>query len=219
MEILYSDDEIIVCLKPAGVLCETTGEGKGGMVDLLLRETGAPVYPVHRLDRDTAGVMVFARTAGSAAALSAAVSSHEDFRKEYLTVVEGKMEESRGEMQDMLYHDSTKNKSFVVSRDRRGVRRARLAFESLAEEDGLSLVRVFLYTGRTHQIRVQFSHRGHPVTGDRRYGSHTAMDPMALFSFRLTFAHPVSGKTMTFSALPEEVGVWAKFSEKLQQVK
>ena len=203
--IVYEDAQVLVCRKPAGVTSE-----EGGLPELLKASCGARrLYCVHRLDRETTGLMVYAKTAEAAAALSAAIAAGE-MHKEYLAVVEGETPE-RGEMRDLLYHDRTRNKSFVVDRQRRGVREAALLYETLGRKDGLSLVRVSLLTGRSHQIRVQFASRGHPLAGDRRYGSRGG-GPFCLHACTLAFPHPLTGRTMRFSDAPAPVGLWRTFS-------
>lgn len=207
--ILYQDRELLVCLKPAGLLSQ---DGPGGSLPALLREqTGGAIYPVHRLDREAGGVMVYARTRGAAASLSAAIQAGA-LEKEYLCVVLGCPQTPEGEYRDLLLHDRSRNKSFVVQRPRGGVKEARLSYRVLAEGEGRSLVRVRLHTGRTHQIRVQFASRGTPLLGDGRYGGGPG--PMALWSALLSFPHPAGGEMMRFSRLPEG-GVWTEFGEAL----
>ena len=203
--IVYSDKALVVCLKSAGVTSE-----EGGMPQLLRAELGGgEIYCVHRLDRETAGLMVYARTRSAAASLSASIARRE-LGKEYLAVVQGTPPE-RGELRDLLYHDAGKNKSYVVKRLRRGVREAVLDYETLESRAELSLVRVRLHTGRSHQIRVQFASRGFPLAGDLRYGSRLREWPLALFASALSFSHPESGQTLRFSAAPPPVPPWTLF--------
>lgn len=190
-EILYEDAALLVCVKPRGVLAAADASGKRSMAALLAPRT---VYPVHRLDRETVGVMVFAKTPEAAAALSAALA--DGFCKEYLAQPETLPTPPEGEMEDLLYHDRIKNKTYVVARKRGGVRPARLSYRVL--DGGLVLVR--LHTGRTHQIRVQFASRACPLCGDRKYGAKTG-GALALWAYRLSFRHP-DGRVMTFT-LPE----------------
>ena len=207
--ILFQDSEVLVCLKPAGVLSET-----GGMPERLEKETDGSIYCVHRLDRAVGGVMVYARTREAAAALSASIAAGR-MEKRYLAVVCGCPEEERARLKDLLYHDASRNKSYVVRRMRRGVREAELSYERLAtaEADGktLSLLGVTLFTGRSHQIRVQFASRGLPLTGDGRYGSPVRDCEIALWASSLAFPHPVTGKEMRFSAPPPERFPWILF--------
>ena len=203
--ILYQDRELLVCLKPPGLLSQ---DGPGGSLPALLREqTGGGIYPVHRLDREAGGVMVYARTRPAAAALSEAIRQ-DRLRKEYCCLVRGVPSQPEGIYEDLLLHDRTRNKSFVVRRMRGGVREARLSYRVLASEAGVSLVRVRLHTGRTHQIRVQFSSRGMPLLGDRKYGGGSG--PLMLWSCLLAFPHPKTGAEMVFTDLPEGGG-WEPF--------
>lgn len=212
--ILYEDAHLIVCVKPAGVLSESTG-----MPAMIARhrDPAAPedrlpyVGTVHRLDREVSGVMVYAYTPEAAAALSA-MAADGRMQKEYIAVLCGEPEEA-GTLTDLLFHDRARNKTYVVDRKRRGVKEASLSYRILAwaqTEQGIrSLAAVRLHTGRTHQIRVQFGSRKFPVVGDPRYGG--GKGKMALFSRRLSFPHPASGKRMSFEALPVRIDAWADF--------
>lgn len=201
MTVLYEDASLIVAVKPRGILSE--GEGDGSMLTLLFAHCkGGIVYPVHRLDRETAGVMVYAKDKNAAAALSRAVAERE-VAKEYLAVTTALPEDEEGEWRDLLFRDAKKNKSFVVSRMRKGVREAVLRYRVTATADGRALCRVALETGRTHQIRVQFASRGLPLVGDTRYGAKTASS-LGLFAYRLAFSHPKTKEKLVFTALPDE---------------
>ena len=207
--ILYSDSAIAVCVKPAGVVSES-----GGMPELLQAELGGAVYCVHRLDKAVGGVMVYARTKEAAASLSAAIARRE-LHKEYLAVTEGVPREQSGTLRDLLYHDAARNKSYVVTRPRRGVKEALLDYELLgsAEHDAhpLSALRILLRTGRSHQIRVQLASRGLPLVGDGKYGAVLRSCPLALFSASLRFPHPLTGETLRFSAPPPAGFPWELF--------
>ncbi len=201
MEILYEDNSIIVAVKPTDAVSEQAPDGRG-FADLLAAHVGGYIGVVHRLDRGVGGVMVYAKTPAAAASLSRAIAAHE-MQKEYLALVHGALPEPSGSMRDLLFHDRTKNKTFVVDRARKGVKEALLDYETLRlhEEEShvqYSLVKIRLHTGRTHQIRVQFSHRGHPLLGDGKYGAHDRC-PIALFCHRLAFLHPVTRKQLVFS--------------------
>lgn len=200
IEIVCQDREVLVCRKPAGLLSQ--GEGEAALPTLLRRQAGGEIYPVHRLDRGTAGLMVFARTGKAAAALSQAIAAGK-LEKTYLALVSGGPEPPAGELRDLLFKDRS-GKVFPVSRPRKGVREARLTYETLARDPGTntSLVRVTLGTGRTHQIRVQFASRGWPLWGDGKYGSRVK-GPLGLFCCRLVFPHPGDGREMAFDALPQ----------------
>lgn len=208
-EILYADAAVAVVVKPAGVLSQ--GDAEDAMPVLLQKRLGGAIFPVHRLDQPTGGVMVYARTQDAAAKLSAQMQS-EAFGKEYLAVLDGAPEPVEGELHDLLFFDRRKGKSYAVRRKRAGVKDARLNYRALAQAEGLTLVRVRLFTGRTHQIRVQFSSRGWPLTGDGKYGSRNNRCAPALWSAELHFAHPVTGETLTFRSQPPEAYPWTLFS-------
>ena len=198
---------IIVCVKPVGVESENAG-----MPALLASQRGLDeVFCVHRLDKGVGGLMVFAKTKFAASRLSAAVSSGE-MKKEYLAVLPGKPAEDETVLRDLLFRDAAKNKSYVVKRMRRGVKEAELAYRVLAVSEPLTLVQIKLHTGRTHQIRVQFSSRGLPLLGDVKYGSTVRICPIALFSCVLSFPHPQTSKPLRFEALPEQSFPWSEFS-------
>ena len=206
VRILYETDGFVVCLKPRNVLSQAGKPGETSMPGLLKEQLGGEIYPVHRLDRQVGGVMVYARTQEAAAELSRAIQQG-TMKKEYLAVVHGGLEADSGEMQDLLLHDARKNKSYVVSRMRAGVKKARLSYRVLNREEDRTLVQVRLFTGRTHQIRVQFASRQLPLLGDGRYGGGSG--EIALWSVRLTF--PYGGKTLCFGALPDSLGGFSTF--------
>ena len=185
MEILYQDKQIVVCVKPVGM------DSEHDVPQALEGE----IFPIHRLDKNVGGVMVYARTKAAAAALSKAVQDG-SLVKEYVAMVHGTPPES-GDWTDFLFKDSAKNKVFVVKKERKGVKKARLEFVRLGE----NLVRIRLHTGRSHQIRVQFASRGFPLVGDHKYGSKDDATAPMLFSCCITF--PWNGKEMRFEKLPE----------------
>ena len=210
--ILYSDPHIAVCVKEAGISSQSPG-----MPERIAGAIGGELpLCVHRLDLDVGGVMVYARTAQAAAALTEQITAGTP-AKVYCAVLRGAPTES-GEWQDLLYHDPRRNKTFVVDSKRRGVREASLSYRVLAraeaEGETYSLTEFQLHTGRTHQIRVQSASRKFPVAGDGKYGG--GKGKIALFSRRYSFTHPVTGERMTFSALPDAEGIWALFSEELR---
>ena len=202
MDILYEDTAVIVCIKPRGILSQADKNGGESMITRLSEHTGGEIYPVHRLDKETGGVMVYAKTKKAAAKLSRDISEHR-FCKEYLALVHGVPEENSGTLCDLLFHDRAKNKSYVVKRERAGVKKAELYYEVLEtkEKDGekYSLLRVVLHTGRTHQIRVQLAHRKMPLSGDRKYGAKDAFENLGLLSAKLKFTHPETGEEMEFT--------------------
>lgn len=213
IRILYKDDTLAVAVKPAGVLSQPDRTGEDSMVTLLKAQLGREVFPVHRLDRAVGGLMIFAMTRQAAGKLSALVTS-DAFEKEYTAVVHGAPAEEKGELLDWLFHDSRRNLTSVVPPSHKDAKEARLAYTLLAKdmEGEYSLVRIRLYTGRTHQIRVQFASRSMPIAGDGKYGARDRMG-LALWSSRLSFRHPVRKKTMTFEAMPDNtVSPWDRFS-------
>ena len=199
MKIIYSDKNIAVIVKPVGV------DSEHKLPEMLKAELGGEFFTVHRLDTNVGGVMVYARTKKAAAELSRAITDG-TMIKEYVALVEGIPDES-GVLEDLLWKDPKKNKVFVVNRMRGGVKDAKLEYTHLSVTDGVSLVRVRLYTGRSHQIRVQFASRGFPLVGDKKYGSRKEGDAPMLYSFKLTF--PYGGKTVSFEDLPD----WAEQNE------
>ncbi len=215
LRILYEDEFLVVCVKPVGVLSEDDPQ-RACMPQLLrryYRQTGQPDYiaTVHRLDRITGGVMLFSRRREITGKLIAAVAAHQ-VEKEYLAVLRGHPLQPEDTLTDLLFRDSRCNKSFVVQRIRKGVREASLSYRELGQNGELSLVRVRLHTGRTHQIRVQFSSRGLPLLGDVRYGSKDPACSAALWSYRLCFRHPVTGKTIAVTQAPPDVYPWNLFA-------
>ena len=207
VRIIFEDGEIVCAVKPAGISSES--DGGGGMPEILRNLTGKEIFPVHRLDRAVGGIMVYAIGKKSAAYLSALVADRL-FEKEYLACVHGECPDC-GEMVDLLFKDSRANKSYVVKRMRRGVKEARLSFEKLAEKDGATLVKIKLDTGRSHQIRVQFSSRKMPLYGDGKYGASDGC-PIALWSHKVGFCRPC-GEKLSFSAVPPDIFPWNLFGE------
>ncbi len=210
MTIVYQDGAILVCLKPAGVL--STDE-PGGLPELLRRELGderADVRTVHRLDRVVGGLMVLARSPESASELSRQIRE-ERFEKEYLAVVHGDPGES-GRWRDLMFRDKARKMSFVTEIPGKGVQEAILRYKRLGQSGDLSLIRVRLETGRTHQIRCQFAAHGFPLAGERKYSTREDPWPLALWSCRLAFVHPESGKRMEFAHFPPETEPWLFFN-------
>ena len=192
MDILYSDRGIAVCIKPVGL------DSEQEVPAALKEQLGGDIFPIHRLDKNVGGIMVYARSKQAAASLSKAVQEG-TVVKEYVALVHGTPPES-GDWDDLLWKDSKKNKVYVVKRPRGGVKKARLEFTRLTAGEA-SLVRIRLHTGRSHQIRVQFSSRGFPLIGDHKYGSRDEITSPMLFSCCLTF--PWKGETKRFEAFPD----------------
>lgn len=192
MEILYSDKNIIVCVKPVGL------DSEKQVPDKLKEMFEGEIFPLHRLDLNVGGVMVYARNKFTAAQLSKVIQEG-NMIKEYVAMVHGQPE-SNGTLEDLLWKDSKKNKVFVVKRQRNGVKKAKLEYNVL-KQDEHSLIHVRLYTGRSHQIRVQFSSRGYPLVGDHKYGSKDKKTEPMLFSCKITF--PYKKETISFEKYPE----------------
>ena len=195
MTLLFSDRDIAVCIKPVGM------DSEKDVPTALTEQLGGSIFPIHRLDQNVGGVMVYARTKQAAAALSKAVQEG-TMVKEYVAMVHGTPPE-KGDWEDFLFKDSRKNKVFPVKKERKGVKYARLEFKRLTAGE-TSLVRIRLHTGRSHQIRVQFSSRGFPLVGDHKYGSRDERTAPMLYSCKITFPH--KGKELAFEALPD----WAQ---------
>ncbi len=192
MEILYQNADLAVIVKPVGL------DSEKEVPQALQKALGGQCFPIHRLDKNVGGVMVYARSKSAAAALSKAVQDG-SMVKEYVAKVHGNPPEN-GDWEDLLWKDSSKNKVFVVKRERGGVKKARLTFTRI----GYGLVHIRLYTGRSHQIRVQFASRGFPLVGDHKYGARDEASAPMLFSCGIRF--PYQGKTLSFDASPD----WAK---------
>ena len=207
IEILQETKASVVCVKPVGVASQ--GADAQALPQLLAAQLGCAIYPVHRLDQAVGGVMVYAKTAKEAARLTQAMGEG-GMQKTYLAVLTGCPAEKSGTLEDLLFHDRVKNKTYVVRRLRGGVKKAVLRYEILAEAEGLSLAQIRLQTGRTHQIRVQFASRGFPLLGDGKYGSRDNRCTCALWSCRL--ALPAGGGLRTFEALPPDQFPWNRFA-------
>jgi len=192
MEILFSDKDIAVCIKPVGLDAEHDVPQK------LSEQLGGEIFTLHRLDKNVGGVMVYARTRIAAAQLSRLIQESK-MVKEYVALVHGQVPQ-QGDWEDLLFKDSRKNKVFVVKRQRAGVKAARLEFTRLTDSDP-ALVRIRLYTGRSHQIRVQFSSRGFPLVGDHKYGARDDANAPFLYSCCITF--PYKGETRQFTHFPQ----------------
>lgn len=192
IQILCTERDFAVIVKPVGM------DSEKEVPERLSRELGGVFYTIHRLDRNVGGVMVYARTKEAAAALSWLVQSGE-LVKEYFAQVTGTPPEE-AVWEDLLLKDSRKNKVFVVKRQRAGVKAAKLAYTRLTAGE-VSLVRVRLHTGRSHQIRVQFASRGYPLAGDHKYGARDRLKEPRLFSCAISF--PWKGKQLRFEATPE----------------
>lgn len=208
IEIIYEDENMLVINKPIGLSSQKEDE-QSAVIELQL-QLGCEIFPVHRLDKMVSGLLIYGKNSKTAGKLSKALNG-DFFDKYYLAVVENEFSETKGELTDLLYYDRKRNKSFVVNRERNGVKEARLTYEVLQQTNNKALVKVHLLTGRTHQIRVQFSHSGHPLCGDGKYGSKDNHCTVALFCHQLTFKHPISNRVMYFNIYPEQRYPWNLF--------
>ena len=207
MELIYCDETLLVCVKPAGVLSTDEPGGVPELARLELGDEKAQVRTVHRLDRVVSGLMVLARTAAAASELSRQIRENE-FEKAYLAVVHGHPEEKEGTMVDLLQRCKQERKTYVVTQMDKGVQEAILDYRVLAENADLSKVYITLRTGRTHQIRCQFSSRGLPLVGDRKYSLLEDGCNIALWSHRIAFTHPATGERMEFQLNPPNQYPW-----------
>ena len=207
MELVYVDDDILVCLKPARVL--STDE-PGGVPELARKALGNPkadVRTVHRLDRVVSGLMVLARNTKAASELSRQIREDE-FEKEYLAVVHGCPEAEADTLRDLLGRDKARKMTYVAAEPAKGVQEAVLDYRVLGCAQDMTRVRIRLHTGRTHQIRVQFASRGMPLIGERKYSELNDPCEIALWSYRIGFKHPGTGEKMEFIHEPPEVFPW-----------
>ena len=207
MELIYQDNDIVVCIKPARV--KSTDE-PGGVPELVRQALGNPhadVRTVHRLDQVVSGLMVLARTAKAASELSRQIRENE-FEKEYQAVVHGAPTEETGTLRDLLFRDKARRMTLVAQEMAKGVQEAVLDYHVLGTGDSMTRVRVKLHTGRTHQIRVQFASRGMALVGERKYSQLEDDCEIALWSYRLGFTHPTTGEKMEFIHEPPQVFPW-----------
>ena len=210
MELIYQDDDVLVCVKPAGAL--STDE-PGGVPELARQALGDPkadVRTVHRLDAVVSGLMVLARNASAASELSRQIRE-QTFGKEYLAIVHGRPEEASGTYVDLLLRDKRERKTYVVTEGAKGVQEAILDYQIIGSNGELTRVAIQLRTGRTHQIRCQFSSRQMPLVGDRKYSTHDDGCDIALWSSRLCFRHPKTNEELTFTAPHPDEFPWNQF--------
>lgn len=217
LKVIYEDNHIIVVEKLPNIPSQADKTNDTNMLEIIkqyLKETyhkPGNVYLglIHRLDRPVGGVMVFAKTSKAAARLSQQVRNHE-FKKEYLVIVNGKMEKQKDILEDYLLKNERNNVSKVVKKDTKNSKYAKLEYESLfyQEDINLSVLRVLLHTGRHHQIRVQLASRNHSICGDQKYGTRGRGKQIALWAYRLTIKHPITKEELSFVSLPEKIGSW-----------
>lgn len=207
LSVLYHDNRITAVIKPVGI------DSEKDMPALLHDNLGGEYFCVHRLDKAVGGVMVYAGNSKAAAWLSGLVSSKEQFKKEYYAVVPDTEHLAEGgTLKDLLYHDSRNNKTYIVDKERKGVKSAELDYRVIARNGELALLKISLKTGRSHQIRVQLASRKLPLVGDKKYGSRIPAKNIALWSAGICFPS-VDGKAeFSFTAVPENVFPWTEFN-------
>lgn len=211
MELLYQDRSILVCIKESGVLSTDEPGGVPELARTALKKPKANVRTVHRLDRVVSGLMVLARSQEAASDLSRQIREQK-FQKEYLAVLHGVPEEPKGTLRDLLMRDPQERKTYVVTEAQKGAQEAILDYEVLEVQGELALVRIVLHTGRTHQIRTQFSSRNLPLWGDRKYSLREDDGTIALWSHALGFSHPESRMRVSFRLNPPKQEPWNRFS-------
>ena len=209
MDLIYLDNHIVVVNKPPRVLSTDEPSGVPELARQALGDPGADVRTVHRLDRVVSGLMVLARNPKAASALSQQIREDE-FEKEYLAVIHGTPENASGRLQDLLVRDKARRMTLVAREPGKGVQEALLDYEVLSSNGRMSRVRVRLLTGRTHQIRVQFSSRGMPLVGERKYAVLEDPCEIALWSHRIGFTHPATGERMEFLLGPPQTYPWTE---------
>lgn len=218
IKILFEDKYIIIVEKPVGVMSQLDLNGGDSMprrISEYLAQSGGYVGVLHRLDTTTGGVITYSKSEKHTGMLSNLVAG-DGYFKEYLCVCEGEMDCNSGLLNDFLYHDKVKNKSYVVKGERKGAKEAKLEYKLLAvgenkKGEKISLLWVHLLTGRTHQIRVQLASRGHALCGDGKYGSRDNGCLASLWSYKCEFVHPVTGKKISVVSKPCESYPWDRF--------
>lgn len=213
MEWIYKDESLCVCIKPAGVVSTDEPGGMPSLVRESLGDPNAQVRTVHRLDQVVSGLMLLARNAETASDLSEQIRERR-FGKSYLAVIHGAPPAEAGTLSDLLLRNRQERKTYVVTEPQKGAQEAVLDYKLLDSAGGLSLVHIVLRTGRTHQIRAQFSDRGLPLAGDWKYGSRDECG-IALWSYSLSFCHPSTGERMEFSETPPDQYPWSEFASSL----
>ena len=206
IEILFENNNLLICKKPVGI--SSQGNHENDLPVLLTQQINAPVYPVSRLDQMVGGCIVFAKKKDVATKLQ-----NTSYHKQYLAVITGTLEEKSAVLLDFLYHDASRNKSFVVKKKRNGVKEAKLSYEVLKETENMSFISVQLFTGRTHQIRVQFASRKHPLVGDGKYGSKDNHCEVALWAPAVSLKDPKTNEEISVICPPPAEYPFLLFTE------
>lgn len=216
IRVLYEDNHVLCVVKPPNVPVQADSSHDEDLLTMLKKYLKEKYHKpgnvylglVHRLDRPVGGVMVFAKTSKAASRLSESIRTNQ-LHKEYLAVVEGTFSTKKGTYTDYLIKDHQKNMVRVT--DAGKGKKCVLHYDVIQERKGMTLVHILLETGRSHQIRVQFSSHGHPLVHDQRYNPHPSKGQIALFAYRLTFPHPTRKEPVTVTALPERKDPWNLF--------
>ncbi len=218
LKIIYEDNHIIVVEKPVNVPSQSDKTGDKDLLTMIKeylkekyhKQGEAYLGLVHRLDRPVGGVMVYAKTSKAAARLSEQIRQKQ-FTKKYLVIVDGKMEQKQGILENYLWKNERTNTSKVVEEGTKNSKYAKLKYEVLkyVPETNLSVLKITLETGRHHQIRVQLSHAGHSIYGDQKYGSRGKGKQIALWAYELSFIHPITKEKLNFTDMPETIGTWS----------
>ncbi|MCR8634535.1 RluA family pseudouridine synthase [Paenibacillus radicis (ex Xue et al. 2023)] len=222
--VLYEDNHVIVIVKPVNVPTQEDDSHDPDLLTMIKQDLKhrhnkpGNVYLglVHRLDRPVGGVMVFAKTSKAASRLSDAVRTR-TIRKHYTAVINGKPKQPFGTLTHYLLKDTKTNMVSAVPPGKPGAKEAILDYRVIDHMDGLSLVNIELHTGRSHQIRVQFATIGCPLVGDQRYGAHLTKpgQQIALWSTELSFEHPVTKETLSFTSTPPAAFPWIMWNDRL----
>ena len=211
VKILYEDNHIIVAVKPSGVLSQSDGSNAPDMLTILKAYIKVYLGLVHRLDRPVSGVMVFARTSKAASRLSEQIRQRK-VDKIYRCVVSG-MLEGEGRLENFIWKDEAKNIVTVSDTAKPGFKACYLDYRAVSSKDGMTLAEVKLGTGRSHQIRAQMAHSGHPLIGDQKYGKKDERTKdIALEAYKLSFEHPVKREFITFEAPVPDIFPWSLFA-------
>lgn len=210
MNILFEDEYILAAVKPQGMPSQADKTGDADLLSELEAYAKQPLGLLHRLDRPVGGVMLFAKTKAAEAILAKDLQENR-LNKRYLTVLCGRLPAEQGTLEDYLLKNSRTNLSEVVSKDRKGAKRAVLHYKRIAEKETemgcLTLAEIKLETGRHHQIRVQTSHAGFPIWGDKKYHKNfpkRGKTDIALWSYQLEGQHPKTKESFVFTAKPEK---------------
>lgn len=218
LQVLYEDNHIIVVLKPAGILSQEDVTKDMDMLTIIKQylkdkyQKSGNVYLglVHRLDRMTSGVMVFAKTSKAASRLFDSINKNL-FHKKYYAILANNYLAKEGHLVDYLSKDESTGITYIDSTGKE----ADLNYQIIEEKNNLALADITLNTGRHHQIRVQLSSRNHSIYGDQKYGNRGRGKQIALWAYELSFSHPITKEQMNFKSIPQMNGTW-KILEDIQ---